>query len=541
MSCNCTDLNSLVNQSNSILGGCYPTPTFSSGGSYAGVLLTGSTFTVGTITGSAFSGGAITGSSVRGLPEPTLSGDAATKSYVDGLSYGGPDIHEACLAATTADVTLSGGAPSTVDGQTLSAGSRVLVKDQTNPVQNGIYFVSTLGSGANGTWTRTADAASATSLQLGSSVQVQYGTLSGNSIWNVTSSVSAIGTSDIVWTEVFGLTTVPATKLTGDLDPSRIPSGALDITKFASGITPVEIVAALPAAGSQGRTVFLTTDNKLYRDTGVAWTAAVPTVDLSGTIDAETQVTAGSIKALNIAAGAITAGKLDANSVTAGTIAAGAVNTGELAAGAVTAGKISVTNLAAISADIGTITAGSLTAATSISVGTGVDQVQLSSTTFTYGGTDRLKFMNTAGNVLFKAIKPDGVGGDYVALRSESNGSGLPANIEFASGFAQMGLITCTGVATFIRLNLAKTITGGGTTGNQTIDKATGSVNFAAAATSLVVTNSLVTAGSVIIVTLGTNDATARLGAAVAAAGSFTIYMTAAPTAETRVNFLVTN
>ena len=88
---------------------------------------------------------------------------------------------------------------------------------------------------------------------------------------------------------------------------------------------------------------------------------------------------------------------------------------------------------------------------------------------------------------------------------------------------------------------LTKTITAGGTTGAQTIDKASGSVNFAAAATSLVVTNSLCTTSSVIHCTIATNDATAANVKAVAAAGSFTIYLTTAPTAETRVNFLLTN
>ncbi len=86
-----------------------------------------------------------------------------------------------------------------------------------------------------------------------------------------------------------------------------------------------------------------------------------------------------------------------------------------------------------------------------------------------------------------------------------------------------------------------KTITAGGTTGAQTINKTAGSVNFAAAAASLVVTNSLVTTSSIILATVGTNDATMRSVQAVAAAGSFTLYANAAATAETRVNFLVLN
>jgi hypothetical protein len=86
-----------------------------------------------------------------------------------------------------------------------------------------------------------------------------------------------------------------------------------------------------------------------------------------------------------------------------------------------------------------------------------------------------------------------------------------------------------------------KTITAPGTTGAQTINKTTGRVNFAALATSLVVTNSLATANSICHVTKATNDATMRLGACVAAAGIITIYADVAPAAETAVNFTVTN
>lgn len=90
-------------------------------------------------------------------------------------------------------------------------------------------------------------------------------------------------------------------------------------------------------------------------------------------------------------------------------------------------------------------------------------------------------------------------------------------------------------------LQLGKTVTAAGTTGARTINQTSGTVNFAAAAASLVVTNSLVSANSIIMCTVGTNDATMKSVQAVAAAGSFTIYPNAAPTAETRVNFVVTN
>jgi hypothetical protein len=86
-----------------------------------------------------------------------------------------------------------------------------------------------------------------------------------------------------------------------------------------------------------------------------------------------------------------------------------------------------------------------------------------------------------------------------------------------------------------------KTVTSSGTTGAQTIDKTVGSVNFAAGATSLVVTNSRVTASSIIVATVATNDATMKSVSAVSASGSFTLTANAAATAETRVNFIVIN
>lgn len=89
--------------------------------------------------------------------------------------------------------------------------------------------------------------------------------------------------------------------------------------------------------------------------------------------------------------------------------------------------------------------------------------------------------------------------------------------------------------------NLSKTITTGGTTGAQTINKYSGSVNFAAAATSLVVTNSLVSTSSVVTCTVATNDTTMKSVACVATAGSFTIFSNAAATSETRVNFRISN
>jgi len=88
---------------------------------------------------------------------------------------------------------------------------------------------------------------------------------------------------------------------------------------------------------------------------------------------------------------------------------------------------------------------------------------------------------------------------------------------------------------------LSKTITAAGTTGAQTINKLSGSVNFAAGATSLVITNNLVTANSVVLCQVATNDTTCTSVVAVPTANTITLTPKAAPTAETKVFFRVSN
>lgn len=85
------------------------------------------------------------------------------------------------------------------------------------------------------------------------------------------------------------------------------------------------------------------------------------------------------------------------------------------------------------------------------------------------------------------------------------------------------------------------TNTAAGTTGAQTIDKASGTVNFAAGASTLVVTNALVTTSSIVFASVRTNDSTAQIKNVVPASGSFTITLSAAATAETSVGFFVIN
>jgi hypothetical protein len=85
------------------------------------------------------------------------------------------------------------------------------------------------------------------------------------------------------------------------------------------------------------------------------------------------------------------------------------------------------------------------------------------------------------------------------------------------------------------------TNTAGGTTGAQTINKPSFTVNLAATQTALDVTNSLVTANSIVLCSIMTNDTTAVLKNVAITSGHAIIHTTAAVTAETRVGCVVFN
>lgn len=79
---------------------------------------------------------------------------------------------------------------------------------------------------------------------------------------------------------------VDAADIVGTISAAQIGDGEIGVAKFASGIEPVSVVSSLPnPSGYTGpKVVLLTTDGKLYRYSGSAWTAAVAATDLSGSI-----------------------------------------------------------------------------------------------------------------------------------------------------------------------------------------------------------------------------------------------------------------
>ena len=111
------------------------------------------------------------------------------------------DYKQAVRAIQTTNITLVGGAPSTVDSVNLVAGDRVLVTGQDTGSENGIYYVSTLGTGANGTWTRTTDANQTGEIEAGMIVMVTEGTTYADTQWKlITNDPIVVGTTPLSFT-----------------------------------------------------------------------------------------------------------------------------------------------------------------------------------------------------------------------------------------------------------------------------------------------------------------------------------------------------
>lgn len=160
----------------------------------------------------------ISGGTITGMPNPSAASDVANKAYVDATSTGLNILASSNLATNAVlpnTPTYSNGASGV--GATLTAGSNttltvdstvailnaiVLVKNQASAFQNGIYKVTTAGSGA-AAWvlTRATYFDQAAEMKAGSYTFITSGSANSNTSWTLQTAVATVGTDPSNWVQ----------------------------------------------------------------------------------------------------------------------------------------------------------------------------------------------------------------------------------------------------------------------------------------------------------------------------------------------------
>ena len=212
---------------------------------------------------------------------PTADTDAANKAYVDGVAQG-LDVKASVVAATTGNITLSGA--QTIDGISVVAGDRVLVRAQSAPATNGIYVA------ASGAWVRALDADVYNEL-ISAFVFVERGTTLADTGW--VCSVDAGGT--------LGTTAVTFTQFSG---AGTYTAGA-GLTLSGSQFLITNTAVTPASYGSAGNTLSITVNSRGQLTAASSQTIAITNAQVSGLGTMSTQaannvnITGGSITGLS--------------------------------------------------------------------------------------------------------------------------------------------------------------------------------------------------------------------------------------------------
>jgi hypothetical protein len=140
----------------------------------------------------------------------TIDTTALTFERKDAGAVAVPDVPMKTVRASRGGnvANLAGGAPNTADGVSLAVNDRIFVLGQSTASQNGIYVVTVVGTGANGTWVRAADVISS-----GMLVTVSEGTTNADSLWMLTTDDPiTIGTTGLTFARKdIGVISAPGT------------------------------------------------------------------------------------------------------------------------------------------------------------------------------------------------------------------------------------------------------------------------------------------------------------------------------------------
>jgi len=189
------------------------------------------------------------------LADPSGTNDALNYGYYlslaaidkQALSWKSP-----VRAATTANITLS--APQTIDGVSVVANDRVLVKNQSTASENGIYRCNA------GAWTRGTDMDASPEAAPGSAVMVAEGTTQADTLWELTTNAAiTLGSTSLAFAQVGGgsvtfaavNSALAGANATVNLNSQRLVTGSLSIgaaATFAGGFFLSLATSSIPTA-----------------------------------------------------------------------------------------------------------------------------------------------------------------------------------------------------------------------------------------------------------------------------------------------------
>ena len=282
------------------------------------------------------------------VPTPSNNTDAATKAYVDTIKQGSIDIKDSVRVTSTANIVIASALTngSTIDGVTVATGNRVLLKNQTDASENGIYAVV-----ASGAASRTLDANTNTLVTSGMYTYVAEGT-AGNAIGFVLTTADPItlDTTNLTFTQFSSAGSIAAgtgmTKTSNTLDvigtAGRIVANAntvdigSDVALVANPLsqfgatTSAQLKGVLSDETGSGAAVFATSPTLVTPALGTPASGVVTnltgtaSININGTVGAGTPATvaATTVSATDVtASGFVGTGATDAIKLPVGTTA----------------------------------------------------------------------------------------------------------------------------------------------------------------------------------------------------------------------------
>jgi len=282
------------------------------------------------------------------VPTPSNNTDAATKAYVDTIKQGSIDIKDSVRVTSTANIAIASALTngSTIDGVTVATGNRVLLKNQTDASENGIYAVV-----ASGAASRTVDANTNTLVTSGMYTYVAEGT-AGNAIGFVLTTADPItlDTTNLTFTQFSSAGAIAAgtgmTKTSNTLDvigtAGRIVANAnsvdigSDVALVANPLsqfgatTSLQLKGVLSDETGSGAAVFATSPTLVSPALGTPASGVVTnltgtaSININGTVGAGTPATvaATTVSATDVtASGFVGTGATDAIKLPVGTTA----------------------------------------------------------------------------------------------------------------------------------------------------------------------------------------------------------------------------